>query len=90
MPRRPAGTDRQTQEPAALTAARTRLAEYFKSEVMELCHNAGLYQIDLLNGSANRITESDGIGRGKGQLANLTGKTKKTAGEPRAADTHKA
>ena len=29
--------------------------EYFKSEVMELCHEAGLYQIDLLNGSANRV-----------------------------------
>ena len=29
--------------------------EYFKSEVMELCHEAGLYQIDLLNGSANRL-----------------------------------
>ena len=30
--------------------------EYFKSEVMELCHEAGLYQIDLLNGSANRVS----------------------------------
>ena len=24
--------------------------EYFKSEVMEMCHREGLYQIDLLNG----------------------------------------
>ena len=24
---------------------------YFKSEVMEMCHREGLYQIDLLNGS---------------------------------------
>ena len=27
---------------------------YFKSEVMEMCHREGLYQIDLLNGSKNR------------------------------------
>ena len=33
---------------------------YFKSEVMEMCHREGLYQIDLLNGSKNRVTE---IGR---------------------------
>ena len=24
---------------------------YFRSEVMEMCHREGLYQIDLLNGS---------------------------------------
>jgi len=30
--------------------------EHFKSEVMELCHEARLYQIDLLNGSANHIS----------------------------------
>ena len=29
--------------------------EYFKSEVMEMCHREGLYQIDLLNGSKERI-----------------------------------
>ena len=33
--------------------------EYFKSEVMEMCHDAGLYQIDLLNGSHNRVTERE-------------------------------
>ena len=43
--------------------------EYFKSEVMELCHNAWLYQIDLLNGSANRITEREYWAGKKGQLA---------------------
>ena len=43
--------------------------EYFKAEVMELCHNAGLYQIDLLNGSANRITEREYWAGKKGQLA---------------------
>ena len=43
--------------------------EYFKSEVMELCHEAGLYQIDLLNGSANRVTEREYWARKKGQDA---------------------
>ena len=43
--------------------------EYFKSEVMELCHEAGLYQIDLLNGSTNRITEREYWARKKGQAA---------------------
>ena len=43
--------------------------EYFKSEVMELCHNAGLYQIDLLNGSTNRVTEREYWAGKKGQLA---------------------
>ena len=33
--------------------------EYFKSEVMEMCHREGLYQIDLLNGSKNRVTERE-------------------------------
>ena len=43
--------------------------EYFKSEVMELCHEAGLYQINLLNGSANRITEREYWAKKKGQAA---------------------
>ncbi len=43
--------------------------EYFKSEVMELCHEAGLYQIDLLNGSANRVTECEYWAKKKGQAA---------------------
>ena len=33
--------------------------EYFRSEVMEMCHSAGLYQIDLLNGSKTRVTERE-------------------------------
>ena len=33
--------------------------EYFKIEVMEMCHREGLYQIDLLNGSKERITERE-------------------------------
>ena len=32
---------------------------YFKSEVMEMCHWEGIYQIDLLNGSKNRVTERE-------------------------------
>ena len=43
--------------------------EYFKSEVMELCHESGLYQIDLLNGSANRVTEREYWAKKKGQAA---------------------
>ncbi len=43
--------------------------EYFRSEVMEMCHSAGLYQIDLLNGSKNRVTEREYWVKKKGQLA---------------------
>ena len=43
--------------------------EYFKSEVMELCHRENLYQIDLLHGSANRVTEREYWAEKKGQLA---------------------
>ena len=43
--------------------------EYFRSEVMEMCHAAGLYQIDLLNGSKNRVTEREYWAQKKGQLA---------------------
>ena len=43
--------------------------EYFRAEVMEMCHDAGLYQIDLLNGSKTRITEREYWAKKKGQLA---------------------
>ena len=43
--------------------------EYFRSEVMEMCHDAGLYQIDLLNGSKTRVTEREYWAKKKGQLA---------------------
>ena len=43
--------------------------EYFKAEVMELCHRENLYQIDLLHGSASRVTEREYWARKKGQLA---------------------
>ena len=43
--------------------------EYFKAEVMELCHRENLYQIDLLHGSKNRITEREYWVKRKGQAA---------------------
>ncbi len=32
---------------------------YLRAEVMEMCHHHGLHQIDLLNGSKNRVTEKE-------------------------------
>ena len=43
--------------------------EYFKAEVMEMWHRENLYQIDLLNGRKNRITEREYWAQKKGQLA---------------------
>ncbi|EOS42319.1 hypothetical protein C810_04618 [Lachnospiraceae bacterium A2] len=43
--------------------------EYFKAEVMEMCHRENLYQIDLLNGSKNRVTEREYWAKQKGQAA---------------------
>ena len=43
--------------------------EYFKAEVMEMCHRENLYQIDLLNGSKNRVTEREFWAKRKGQAA---------------------
>ncbi|MBM6701934.1 relaxase/mobilization nuclease domain-containing protein [Megasphaera elsdenii] len=42
---------------------------YFKSEVMEMCYREGLYQIDLLNGSKNRVTDREYWAQKKGQAA---------------------
>ena len=42
---------------------------YLKAEVMEMCHSEGLYQIDLLNGSKERVTEREYWAQKKGQLA---------------------
>ena len=47
------------------TAAAMR---YFRSEVMEMCHREGLYQIDLLNGSRNKVTEREYWAKRKGQV----------------------
>ena len=43
--------------------------EYFKAEVMEMCHRENLYQIDLLHGSKNRVTEREYWAKRKGQAA---------------------
>ena len=43
--------------------------EYFKAEIMEMCHRENLYQIDLLHGSKNRVTEREYWAQRKGQLA---------------------
>ena len=43
--------------------------EYFKAEVMEMCHRENLYQIDLLHGSKNRVTEREYWAKRKGQVA---------------------
>ena len=40
---------------------------HFRAEVMEMCHREGLYQIDLLNGSKNRITNREYYAEGKGK-----------------------
>lgn len=42
--------------------------KYFRGEVMEMCHAAGLYQIDLFN-SRERISEREYWAKKKGQLA---------------------
>ena len=42
---------------------------YLKAEVMEMCHSEGLYQIDLLNGSKERVTEREYWAQKKGQAA---------------------
>ncbi len=43
--------------------------EYFKAEVMEMCHREGLYQIDLLNGSEERVTDREYWAQKQGQAA---------------------
>ena len=43
--------------------------KHFRAEVMELCHRENLYQIDLLHGSASRITEREYWAKKKGQFA---------------------
>ena len=41
---------------------------HLRVEVMELCESAGLYQIDLLNGSKERVSEAEYWARSRGQL----------------------
>jgi len=40
---------------------------HLRVEVMELCESAGLYQIDLLNGSKERVSEAEYWARRRGQ-----------------------
>ena len=55
--------------------------KYFKSEVMMMCQTQGLYQIDLLNGSKNRITEREYWAKRKAQAALDQSKPSGTADE---------
>ena len=41
---------------------------HLRVEVMELCESAGLYQIDLLNGSRERVSEAEYWARRRGQI----------------------
>ena len=41
---------------------------HLRVEVMELCEGAGLYQIDLLNGSKERVSEAEYWTRRRGQM----------------------
>ena len=41
---------------------------HLRVEVMELCESAGLYQIDLLNGSRERVSEAEYWARRRGQM----------------------
>ena len=61
---RPADTREGRKHRCTDTALR-----HFKAEVMEMCHREGFYQIDLLNGSKNRITDREYRAQKKGQLA---------------------
>ena len=68
--------------------------EYFKSEVMEMCHRENLYQIDLLHGSKNRVTEREYWAQKKGQLAlDKENAAREATGQPTKPtkfETHKA
>ena len=56
---------------------------YLKAEVMEMCHEAGLYQIDLLHGSKERVTEREYWAQKKGQAAlDKENEARAAAGQP--------
>ena len=57
--------------------------EHFRAEVMEMCEREGLYQIDLLHGSKNRITEREYWAKRKGQKEiDLANAARKGQGQP--------
>ena len=64
----PTWTGQPTRKPGKHRCTDAAL-RYFKSEVMEMCHREGLYQIDLLNGSKNRVTDREYWAQKKGQAA---------------------
>ena len=56
---------------------------YLKAEVMEMCHEAGLYQRDLLHGSKERVTEREYWAQKKGQAAlDKENEVRTAAGQP--------
>ena len=56
---------------------------HLRVEVMELCESAGLYQIDLLNGSKERVSEAEYWARRRGQLKlDLANAALTAAGQP--------
>ena len=59
-------SDTQAGAKHRCTAAAMR---HFRAEVMELCQEAGLYQIDLLGGSKARVSDREYWAQRKGQLA---------------------
>ena len=65
----PIWTGQPTRKPVCKHRCTDAALRYFKSEVMEMCHREGLYQIDLLNGSKNRVTDREYWAQKKGQAA---------------------
>ena len=56
---------------------------HLRIEVMELCEGAGLYQIDLLNGSKERVSEAEYWARRRGQQKlDLANAALTAAGQP--------
>ena len=56
---------------------------YLRVKVMELCESAGLYQIDLLNGSKERVSEAEYWARRRGQQKlDLANAALTAAGQP--------
>ena len=56
---------------------------HLRVEVMELCESAGLYQIDLLNGSKERVSEAEYWARRRGQQKlDLANAALTAAGQP--------
>ena len=56
---------------------------HLRVEVMELCEGAGLYQIDLLNGSKERVSEAEYWARRRGQQKlDLANAALTAAGQP--------